>query len=180
MNTSDTFTVDTAALTRAVAAARDAESSETKKSSLEALTRLMFEAIPFLTCKYVNMEPTDCDVEFVVQYNGWNRPTAFDAFGRYFLVACKEWYAPVRAKDLRCLQDRMLKTRVGLGIILAPTGICGRRKGGQAVREIRRAYDTSGLCTAVVAAEHLRQVADGANFYEMLEYLIERIRFDFM
>jgi hypothetical protein len=180
LNTNDTFAVDTVALAQAVNALRDADSQEEKSSSLESLTRLLFEGIPFLTCKYVNSESIGSELEVVVQYNGRNPPTVFDAFGRYFLLHGKDWSAAVRTKDLTALLEKMQKSRVRLGIILAPLGICGRRKGGQAVREIRRAFDVHGVCTVVLCAEHLRQVVGGANFYDMLEYLIERTRFDFV
>ena len=173
MNTTDTFSVDTHELSQAIALARGAVSSEDKKSSLERLARLLFGGMPFLTCKYLNAESACGEIEMVAQYHGWNRLTFFDACGSYVLVACKEWHTPVVAEDLISLQERMLKTKVRLGIILAPTGICGRRKGGQAVREMRRAFDTHGLAMVLIAAEHLKAVADGANFYDMLEYLIE-------
>lgn len=180
MNTIDTFTVDRQALADAIALARDAGSGEDKKSSAERLARLLFEGMPFLTCKYLNVESVGNNIEWVVQYKGWHQRTLFDACGGYVLVQCKDWGVPVRAEDLHGLCDIMIKTRVRLGIIVAPTGICGRRHGGQAVREIRRAFDTHGLSMLVIAAEHLKEVAGGANFYDMLEYLIERVRFDFM
>jgi hypothetical protein len=180
LNTTDTFSVDTQALAQAVNALRDADSQEAKCSSLETLTRLLFEGIPFLGCKHVNTEPIDSEIEVVVQYNGRTLPTVFDAFGRYFLLHGKDWNAPVRAKDLTALVERMQKSRVKLGFMLAPTGICGRRKGGQAVREMRRAFDVYGVSTVILCAEHLSQVVLGANFYDMLDYLIERTRFDFI
>jgi hypothetical protein len=180
LNTIDTFTVDRQALADAIALARDAGSGQDEKSSSEKLARLLFNGMPFLTCKYLNVESVGNEVEWVVQNHGWHRRTLFDACGDYILVQCKDWSTPVRAEDVSGLRDRMHKTKVRLGIIVAPKGICGRRHGGQAVREIRRAFDTHGLFMLVIAAEHLNEVAGGANFYDMLEYLLERVRFDFI
>ena len=176
----DTYTVNKQEFVQAVEAVRAAQSPDEERSTLETLARLLFEGVSFLTCKYANTGSTISEIEMVVQYDGWGRSTAFDGFGRYFLVACKNWTTPVRARDLQALQEKMQKSRVRLGILLAPTGICGRRKGGQAVREIRRAFDLQAMCTVVLSCEHLNHVANGTNFYDMLEYLIERTRFDFI
>ncbi len=176
----ETFKVDTKALSEAVSAVRSARTNEEKRSSLENLATLLFDGVPFLKCKYLNTRATSSEIDIVVQYDGWDRNTVFDAFGRYFLLECKNWNTPVHAKDVRELVEQMRKSRVKLGIILAPMGMCGRRKGGQAVREIRRAFDLLEMCTVVISAEHLAHVTNGANFYELLEYLIERTRFDFI
>ena len=176
----ETFKVDTQALSEAVSSVRSAQTNDEKRSSLERLATLLFDSVSFLKCKYLNAGTTSSEIDIVVQYDGWDRNTVFDAFGRYFLLECKNWNTPVHAKDVRTLTDKMRKSRVKLGIILAPMGICGRRKGGQAVREIRRAFDLHEMCTVVISAEHLVHVTNGANFYEILEYLIERTRFDFI
>jgi hypothetical protein len=176
----ETFKVDRQALRDAVDSARRAQTDEEKRSSLETLATLLFGGVPFLRCKYFNTRTSGGGIDIVVQYDGWDRNTVFDAFGRYILLDCKSWNMPVHAKDVRHLAEKMQKSRVKLGIILAPVGMSGRRKGGQAVREIRRAFDSHEMCMLVISAEHLLHVTNGANFYEMLEYLIERTRFDFI
>lgn len=167
-------------LRQALASLKSAGVGEARRSTLESLVRLLFESVPLFSVKHVNQRPARGELEIVIQCDRTERNTVFDAFGRYFLVGCKGWDDPVGVQDVRNLAERMRASRVKLGIILAPSGIAGKRSGGVAIREVRRAYESNDLLMIVISAEHVEGVARGADFHEVLEYLIERMMFDLL
>jgi hypothetical protein len=155
-----------------------AETNDEKKKSLETLAKSLFESIPFLICKHSNLRTASSEIDLVIQYCGSNLLTIFDEFGRHLLVECKNWKSSVGAAQVRDFLVKIQKSRVKLGIIFAKNGISGEHGGANALREIHAAFDAHGIYLLVVSEEDLRAIERGANFYEILDEKIDRIRFD--
>jgi hypothetical protein len=175
-----TFSIDAQAYSAALARTKKARTNEEKKESLEGLAKILFEAIPFLSFKYSNLRTASAEIDLVFVYRGFKETTVFDELGRYFLVECKNWKDPVGAKHVRDFVGKMKSSKVKLGALVAPKGVTGACDSADALREIHRTYDQDDLFVVVIAEEHLESVKKGENFYELLEYEIESIRFDFV
>ncbi|MGO9117767.1 MAG: restriction endonuclease [Desulfomonilaceae bacterium] len=175
-----TFSIDAQQYSAALAAVKSARTNQQKKKSLEGLAKLLFEGIPFLSFRYSNLRTASAEIDLVFVYKGFNETTVFDELGRYFLVECKNWKDAVGVKYVRDFIQKMSNSRVKLGVIVAPKGVTGADEGADALRQIHAIYDKEGLFVVVIAEEHLEEVRKGANFYELLEYEIESIRFDFI
>ncbi len=177
---SPTFSIDAGKYSAALAATKTARTKPEKGKSLERLAKLLFEGMPFLSCKYSNLRTASAEIDLVFLYKGFQETTIFDELGRYFLVECKNWKDPVGAKDVRDFVGKIQKSRVQLGVLVAPQGVTGAWDSVDALHEIRQAYYQHGLFVVVIAEEHLKSVENGKNFYELLEYGVESIRFDFV
>ncbi len=177
---SATFSIDARKYSAALAATKRARTNKQKKESLEGLAKLLFQGIPFLSFKYSNLRTASAEIDLVFLYRGFKETTVFDELGRYFLVECKNWKDPVGAKHVRDFIGKMQNSRVKLGVFVAPKGVTGVGDSAYALREIHTTYNKDGLFVVVIAEEHLELVRKGENFYELLEYEIESIRFDFV
>jgi hypothetical protein len=156
-----------------------AETNDQKKKSLEALAKYLFEAIPFLACKYSNLRTASSEIDLVIQNRGSALLTFFDEVGRYFLVECKNWNSSVGAAQVRDFLGKVHKSRLILGIIFAKNGISGAHGGADALREIHSAFDKEGVCILVVSSEDLLGIEQGVSFYDLLDKKIDALRFDF-
>lgn len=173
------FSIDAQEYATALDKTKTAQTNDEKKESLESLTKLLFQSIVFLSFRYSNLRTASAEIDLVFRYQGFKETTVFDELGLYFLVECKNWKDPVGAKHVRDFIGKMQSSRVKLGVLVAPEGVTGDADSADALREIRKAYDKDGLFVPVIAEEHLELIKKGGNFYELLEYEIERIRFDF-
>jgi hypothetical protein len=174
------FSIDVQEYSAALAKTKTARTNEEKKKSLEGLAKMLLQGIPFLSFKYSNLRTASAEIDLVFVYKGFKETTVFDELGRYFLVECKNWKDPVGAKHVRDFIGKMKSSKVKLGVLVAPNGVTGADDGADAWREIRRIYDQDGLFIIVIVEEHLELVKKGENFYELLEYAIESIRFYFV
>lgn len=165
---------------KALESARKAETNADKKTTLEKLAKMLFESIPFLTCKFTNIRTASSEIDLVIQYKGWIETTVFDDLGTYFLVECKNWKEPVGAKHVRDFIQKIEKSMLNLGVLIAPQGVTGANQGMDALREIHSAFDRLGLYVVVVRLDQLRAIEEGADFYQILEEEIARLRFDFI
>jgi hypothetical protein len=177
---SATFSIDAQKYSAALAKTKKARTNEQKKQSLESLAKLLFQAIPFLSFKYSNLRTASAEIDLVFLYKGFKETTVFDELGRYFLVECKNWKDPVGAKHVRDFVGKMKSSKVKLGVLVAPKGVTGDCDSADALREIHRTFDQDGLFVIVIAEELLNLIEKGGNFYDLLEYEIESIRFDFV
>ncbi len=155
-----------------------AHTNDEKKKSLEGLAKLLFEGIPFLSCRSCDIQTSSSEIDIIVEYHGWNKPTIFDEFGRFCLVECKNWKSAVGASQIRDFKGKLEKTRVKLGIIFARNGVTGADDGTDALREIRSFFDRNGIYILVVAEEDLEIVRHGSNFYKLLDEKMFRLRFE--
>jgi hypothetical protein len=155
-----------------------AESNNEKKKSLEKLAKYLFETIPFLSCKYIDLRTRSSEIDIIVEFRGADRLTIFDEYGRYFLIECKNWKESVGAAQVRDFIGKLRKSRTKLGVILAKNGISGERNGAEAVLEIHTAFHTDGVYVLVISEEDLRAVERGDNFYDILDKKIDNLRFD--
>lgn len=177
---SATFSINAQEYSAALDATKRARGNRRKQQSLERLAKLLFQGIPFLSFKYSNLRTASSEIDLVFLYMGFKKTTVFDELGRYLLVECKNWKDPVGAKHVRDFIGKMQKSRVKLGVLVAPNGVTGASDSADALREIHTIYDKDGLFVVVIAEEHLELLKQGANFYELLEYEVESIRFDFV
>jgi hypothetical protein len=175
-----TFSIDARQYATALSETKVAQTNDEKKKSLERLAKLLFEGIAFLSFKYSNLRTASSEIDLVFRYRGYQETTVFDELGSYFLVECKNWKDSVGAKHVRDFIGKMQSSRVRLGVLVAPKGVTGDGDSADALREIHKTYDKDGLYVVVIAEEHLESVKMGGDFYELLEYEIESIRFDFV
>ncbi len=154
-----------------------AETNDEKKRSFEGLAKLLFDGIPFLTCRDANLRTSSSEIDIVVEYQGWTKPTLFDEFGRFCLVECKNWKSAVGVQQIRDFKGKLDKTKLKLGILFARNGITGADDGADGLREIRSTFDREGTYILVVAAEDLTAIERGANFYELLDEKMFGLRF---
>lgn len=175
-----TFSIDAQKYATALSETKTAQTNDDKKKSLEGLAKLLLEGMPFLSFRYSNLRTASSEIDLVFRYRGFEVTTVFDELGCYFLVECKNWKEPVGAKHVRDFIGKMQSSRVKLGVLVAPEGVTGQAESADALREIHKTYDKDGLFVVVIAEEHLESVKRGENFYELLEYEIESIRFDFV
>jgi hypothetical protein len=98
--------------------------------------------------------------------------------GRYFVCECKDWNRPAdfttMAKFCRVLDSVKSK----FGILFSSHGISGTGRGRDAERELLKVFQDRGIVIVVVDRPDLEQVANGANFVNMLRSKYERIRLD--
>jgi hypothetical protein len=153
------------------------KTNDQKKKSLELLARTLFESIG-LICKYVNLRTTSSEIDIVVQIRDQKECGALNDFEPYILVECKNWKSPMGAAQVRDFIVKLQKTQLKLGIIFSKNGVSGKRYAGDAVREIRRVFDTDGLYILVISGKDLRAVEQGASFLEILDQKIDHLRFD--
>jgi hypothetical protein len=174
----DVFRIDIIQYSSLWEATKTATTNEAKGKTLERLANLVFEGMPFLVVKYRNLRTSSSEIDLVLQYKGWDRPTLFDDFGRYVLVECKNWGSPIAAKQVRDFIGKMRKTRVSLGVIFAKNGITGAHSGVDALRELHSAFDQDNIYVIIVSEEDLEAVKDGISFYDILDTKVDQLRFD--
>ncbi len=175
-----TFSIDAQEFSAALARTKAARTNDEKGKSLEHLAKLLFEGIPFVSCRHTNLRTASAEIDLVFFSKGYQEATIFDEIGHYFLVECKNWKDPVGAKHVRDFVGKMQQSRVQLGVLVAPPGVSGDCDGRDALYEIRHAYDQHGLYVVVVSKEQLELVEKGEDFYQILQCEIEMIRFRFV
>lgn len=173
----ETYKIDLEIYIPLLQAVFKARSNDEKKKSLEKLAEYLFGAIPFLTCKYIDLRTRSSEIDIVVECRGAGRLTIFDEFGRYFLVECKNWKKSVGAAQVRDFIGKLRKSRTKLGVILAKNGISGEHNGAEAVLEIHAAFYADGIYVLVLTEEDLRAIERGENFYEVLDKKLFNLRF---
>jgi hypothetical protein len=98
--------------------------------------------------------------------------------GRYFVVECKDWKAPVDfsafAKFCRVLDSVKSK----FGIIFSKHGITGEGRNSDAEREQQKVFQDRGMVIIVVRETDLDYVSGGGNFIALLRNKYEKVRLD--
>lgn len=155
-----------------------ATTNDEKKTTLESLAKLLFESIPFLTCRASNLRTSSSEIDIVIEYCGWTKPTLFDEFGRFCLVECKNWKEAVGAAQVRDFTGKLIKARIKLGVLFARNGITGENNGSDALNEIRSAFSRDGIYILVIAEEDLVAVKNSTSFYRILDNKMFQLRFD--
>jgi hypothetical protein len=174
----ETFHLQLDHYSRQLNLARRATTNDEKKISFENLARLLFESIPFLACRASDLRTSSSEIDLVIEYCGWTKPTLFDEFGRFCLVECKNWKEAVGASQVRDFIGKLAKARVKLGILFARNGITGENNVRDALNEIRSAFSRDGIYILVIAEEDLINIQNGTNFYKILDEKMFQLRFD--
>ena len=99
-------------------------------------------------------------------------------FGRYFVCECKDWSKPAdfsaMAKFCRVLDSVKSK----FGVLFSRNGVSGAGDSRYAEREQLKVFQDRGMVIVVVDENDLRNVAQGANFVNILRKKYERVRLD--
>jgi hypothetical protein len=173
----ETFKLEKAKYVDLLEATISAKTNEEKGKTLEELTAFLFNSIPFLKVKYRNLHTASSEIDLVVQYEGWHKPTIFEEFGRYFLVECKNWQSSIGAKQVRDFKGKLEKTKTRLGFLFARNGVTGVHAGADALLEIHSAFDAKDMFIVVISEEDLQLINTGINFYDILDEKIDYLRF---
>jgi hypothetical protein len=173
----ETFRLDRDEFSELLRSVLLARTNDEKGKTLEELAALLFNGMPFLIVKYRNLRTASSEIDIVVQNQGWRSSTIFDEFGRYFLVECKNWAAPVGAKQVRDFKGKLEKSKVRLGILFAKNGVTGTHSGADALLEIHSAFDSRNMFIIVISEEDLKAIENGMNFYNIVDERIDRLRF---
>lgn len=170
--------LDADALGAMLEAVVNASSNDEKKKTLERLAVRLVGGLDFVRCKYINLVTKSSEIDIVGEYLGHPKPTLFDDYGRYFLVECKNWKAPIDAKSVRDFLGKLQKIRARLGVIFSRNGITGTHAGTDGLRELHSSFDRDGTAVLVVSEDDLRDCANGQQFYDLLDEKLDRLRFD--
>jgi hypothetical protein len=99
-------------------------------------------------------------------------------FGRYFVCECKDWSKPAdfsaMAKFCRVLDSVKSK----FGVLFSRNGVSGTGDSRYAEREQLKVFQDRGMVIVVIDENDLRNVAQGANFVNILRKKYERVRLD--
>ena len=99
-------------------------------------------------------------------------------FGSYFVCECKDWSKPAdfsaMAKFCRVLDSVKSK----FGVLFSRNGVSGAGDSRYAEREQLKVFQDRGMVIVVVDENDLRNVAQGANFVNILRKKYERVRLD--
>jgi hypothetical protein len=172
------FTLSRESLVAALDAVTRAETSHEKGKSLESLGAMLFGGLNGIAVKYRNLLGASSEIDIVVEYNRTVFNPAFDEFGRYALIECKNWESSVGAKHVRDFKVKLDKTKVRLGFLLARNGVTGAHDGADALREIHSTMDRDGVFIIVVTLDDISSILAGADFYQIIDDRIDRLRFD--
>ncbi len=98
--------------------------------------------------------------------------------GRYFICECKDWNKvanfSVIAKFCRVLDSVKSK----FGILFSKKGISGYGKSIYAEREQIKVFQDRSMVIVVINQEEIEQIAEGANFINLLKEKYEKVRLD--
>lgn len=98
--------------------------------------------------------------------------------GRYFVCECKDWKDPAdfttMAKFCRILDSVKSK----FGIVFSKKGISGDAKSRYAEREQLKVFQDRGMVIVVIDENDLNDIANHANFVNLLRRKYERVRLD--
>lgn len=156
-----------------------ARTNDEKKKSLESFMEYLISKVDCLRVKHRDRRTSSSEIDLIVENVGGSGSSFYDEFGRHFLVECKNWADRVGAKEVRDFVGKMLKTKQRLGILAARKGVTGANGGEDALREIQFCYDKLDVVVLVVTENDMKSICLGANFTEMLDAKLDRIRFDF-
>jgi len=144
--------------------------------TLERLAEYALSCMPGCrTTRRQRTESTDYDI--ICSMEGFEVDFRCE-FGRYFVCECKDWGKPADfaafAKFCRVLDS--VKSR--FGILFSKSGISGKGKTKYAEREQLKVFQDRGMVIVVIDWNDLKQVAEGANFINLLRTKYERVRLD--
>lgn len=159
-----------------------------KKKSLEFLASYLMITLPGIRIK-TNVKAFEHGATFeheidlvATQYSAM--PTyLLEAFGRHFLIECKNWDATVGVRDLNHFVAKMRFHRCKCGIIFSQNGLSGD-KSPEGLKYARvtqlRWYQQDDCIVIVVTKEHLEQLASGASssFMNLVLRGYEDVRFN--
>jgi len=145
---------------------------------LEDLAVELLEGLKYIRVRRRNLRTISSEIDIVCSIESDRGNTFYTCLGRYFIVECKNWSGPADKNAIVAFKDKMAAARVEFGLLFSRRGITGTKSGTDATAAIRSAWDRSGLVIIVIGEQHLRQVAQGRDFFTMLEGLYEARRFD--
>jgi GTPase Era involved in 16S rRNA processing len=147
-------------LMKLIEAVECAQTNDEKGKSLEQLAKFLFDNVPSLSCKYLNLFTRSSELDLVVEYNhekGILHP--FHEAGRYCLVECKNWSKPVGVSPVRDFIGKLDKCKISLGIIFSKNGVTGVDSGVDALREIQSHYDRNGVYLLVFSLDDVKDIS---------------------
>ncbi len=143
---------------------------------LERLAEYILSCMP--GCKTTRRQRTEStDYDVICSMEGFEVDFRSE-FGRYFVCECKDWDKPADfttiAKFCRVLDS--VKSR--FGILFSKSGISGEGQSKYAEREQLKVFQDRGMVIVVIDQGDLKQVAEGANFINILRNKYEIVRLD--
>lgn len=166
-------------LVKLIEAVENAQTNDEKGKSLERLANFLFDNVPSLHCKYLNLFTRSSEIDLVIEYNhekGVLHP--FHEAGRYCLVECKNWSKPVGVSPVRDFIGKLDKCKVQLGIIFSKNGVTGVDSGVDALREIQSHYDRNGVYLLVFSLDDVKDIYKGKDFVDLIDKKSDILRFD--
>ena len=99
-------------------------------------------------------------------------------FGRYFVCECKDWSKPADFSALAKFCRVLDSVKSKFGVLFSRNGVSGAGDSRYAEREQLKVFQDRGMVIVVVDENDLRNVAQGANFVNVLRKKYERVRLD--
>jgi len=99
------------------------EDSNLKGKLFEKAVKEIFELVPGL--KVVGSNVNDGMEEIDIQLRNYNREHVWAEFGGMILVECKNWSRPVGANEIASFKDKIIKSGLKSGILVAQVGVTG-------------------------------------------------------
>jgi hypothetical protein len=147
-----------------------------KGRSLERIAHYLLSMIP--GCRAYLRKPTgSSDLDVVGSFQGPSLDFRAE-FSRYFVCECKDWNTKADFTTIAKLARTLDSVKSRFGIILSKDGISGAGRGRFAEREQLKVFAANGIAIVVITLEHLKRVANGECFLEILRGEYEMVRLD--
>jgi hypothetical protein len=147
-----------------------------KGGALEQLAEYIMMCMP--GCRTARRQRSlSTDYDIVCSIDGYEVDYRSE-LGRYFVCECKDWKTPAdfttMAKFCRILDSVKSK----FGIIFSKKGISGEAHSRHAEREQLKVFQDRGMVIVVIDENDLNDIANHANFVNLLRRKYERVRLD--
>jgi hypothetical protein len=143
---------------------------------LELLAQYLLSCMPGCrTRRRVQTHSTDLDI--VCSVDGFDVDFRSE-LGRYFVCECKDWGKPADFTAFAKFSRVLDSVKARFGILFSREGLSGEGKTEDAEREQLKVFQDRGMVILVVDKSDLEQLAQGANFTNMLRNKYERVRLD--
>ncbi len=143
---------------------------------LEKLAEYLLSCMPGCrTSRRCRSESTDYDVVCSLQGPDIDFRSEL---GRYFVVECKDWKAPVNFSSFAKFCRVLDSVKCRFGIIFSKHGLTGEDRNSDAEREQLKVFQDRGMVIIIVDQEDMDYVSTGGNFIALLRNKYEKIRLD--
>ena len=154
-----------------------AKASNKKGNSLENVVEYLFNGLSMINIKDRNLRTRSDEIDFVLEYVGYDELNLFDFYSRYILIECKNINESVSSKEVGHFSEKLRNTGTKLGVLVAWNGISGSESGKYAQRYIDLPSSNEPHII-VIDSDDLYEIMDGKSLYQLIDERIYKLKFD--